>query len=485
VAAAEGGSSGGGSSGGERSDVRRVATSTAFGLAGRVAVLLLGLASVVVTTRYLGPGDYGRFALALSFVQLFGVLADAGLTTIVVRELAARPERAPVVLGSALALRSVLAVAAAGAAALAALLMPYPPEVRVAVLIAGVPMILGLLNSAFVAVLQADLRAGRIAVADVAGRAAALAAVVVVAALDLGFYAVVGAAGVGAAVTLALTSWLARSWLPERPRAERATMRRLLAGAAPLGAALALNEAYFRADALIISLSRPFEELGLYALAWRVGELTATLPAALLVSVFPLLARYVATADPRTAAALRTAGDALIYVAVAIAVGGALGAPELARALGGDGFGGAATPLRILLVAAAIGFVSGLYGHALIARNKQLAALWLNVLALVLNVALNVALVPEYGIEAAAWVALGCELVLLAGSGWLVWRYLAYAPSFAALARAVPAAAAMAGAVWPLREESLAVSVTVGAVVYVAVLALLGGIDRERLAELR
>ena len=56
-------------------------------------------------------------------------------------------------------------------------------------------------------------------------------------------------------------------------------MRRLLVAALPLGAALALNEAYFRADALIISLSRPFEELGLYALAWRISELAATLPA--------------------------------------------------------------------------------------------------------------------------------------------------------------------------------------------------------------
>ena len=129
-------------------------------------------------------------------------------------------------------------------------------------------------------------------------------------------------------------------------------MRRLLLTALPLGAALALNEAYFRADALIISLSRPFEELGLYALAWRVGELTATLPAAFLVSVFPMLARYVATEDTRMGTALRTAGDVLIYAGTAIAVGGALVAPELVRALGGESFAGAATPLRILLVAA-------------------------------------------------------------------------------------------------------------------------------------
>jgi O-antigen/teichoic acid export membrane protein len=467
------------------SDVRRVATSTAFGLAGRVGVLLLGLASIAITTRYLGPDLYGRFALALSFVALFGVLADAGLTTIIVRELAQKPERTASVLGSALALRSGLAVAAAAAAALVALAMPYPTDVRVAVVIAGIPLICGLLNSAFVAVLQSDLRAGRIAIADVAGRTAALAAVALVAALDLGFYAVVLAAGVGAAVTLALTSLLARAWLPARPQADRATMRRLLVAAAPLGLALALNEAYFRADALIISLSRPFEELGQYALAWRVGELTATLPAAFLVSVFPLLARYVAERDSRMGLALRTAGDVLIYMGTAIAAGGALVAPEIARALGGEQFEAAATPLRILLVAAAIGFVNGLYGHALIARNLQLAALWLNVLALALNVGLNIALVPAHGVEAAAWTALGCELVLLAGSGWLVRRHLGYLPSFVALARALPAAALMAAAVWPLREQPLWLSVPVGAVVYVAALALLGGIDRERLAALR
>ena len=286
-------------------------------------------------------------------------------------------------------------------------------------------------------------------------------------------------------MTLALTSAMARAWLPSGPTADRPTMRRLFLAALPLGAALALNEAYFRADALIISLSRPFDELGLYALAWRVGELTATLPAAFLVSVFPLLSSYVARSDARMPTALRAAGDLMIYTGTGVAAGGALVAPELARALGGDGFAGAATPLRILLAAAAIGFVNGLYGHALIARDRQLSALWLNVLALVLNVALNIALVPPYGIQAAAWTALGCELVLLAGSGWLVHRHLGYRPSFAGLARVAPAALAMGLAVWPLRDEPLWLSVPVGAVVYVAALALLGGVDRARLAALR
>ena len=55
---------------------RRVASNTAVQVAGKGAVLALGAASIAVLTRYLGPGDYGRFTLALMYMQLFGVLVN-------------------------------------------------------------------------------------------------------------------------------------------------------------------------------------------------------------------------------------------------------------------------------------------------------------------------------------------------------------------------------------------------------------------------
>ena len=469
------------------SDVRRVAASTLYGLAGRGTVLLLGLVSVAITTRYLGPDLYGRFALALSFVQLFGVLADAGLTTIVVRELAQKPERAASVLGSALALRSGLAIAAAAAAALAALLMPYPPDVRVAVLIAGVPLVLGLLNSAFVAVLQADLRAGRIAIADVAGRAAALAAVVVVVALDLGFYAVVGAVGVGAAVTLALTSLLVRPLLPARPArrpGDDARARRRRAPARRRARAQRGLLPRRRADHLALAPVRGARPVRAGVAGQRAHRDAARrLPRR-------RSSRCSRATSPRSDArmpiALRTAGDVMIYVGTGVAVGGALVAPELARALGGEDFAGAATPLRILLAAAAIGFVNGLYGHALIARNRQLAALWLNVLApdperrrSTSRSCRPTGSRPPPGPRSAA--SSSCSPARPGSST----ATSATCPRSPPSPARCPRAALMAAAVWPLREQPLWLSVPVGAVVFAGAVALLGGIDRKRLAELR
>jgi hypothetical protein len=69
---------------------RRVAVNTAAQVAGRVIILGLAAVSIAIVTRYLGPTLYGRYALALAYIGLFGVLADVGLFTIVVREISKR-----------------------------------------------------------------------------------------------------------------------------------------------------------------------------------------------------------------------------------------------------------------------------------------------------------------------------------------------------------------------------------------------------------
>ena len=84
---------------------RRVASNTAVQLAGKAVVLALGAVSIAVLTRYLGPSDYGRYALALMYMQLFGVLADVGLYTTVVRDISKDPSRTEELVGNTLALR--------------------------------------------------------------------------------------------------------------------------------------------------------------------------------------------------------------------------------------------------------------------------------------------------------------------------------------------------------------------------------------------
>ena len=96
-------------------------------MAGKAAVLAIGLVSIAVITRYLGPDDYGRYTLALIYMQLFSVLADVGLFTIVVREISRDPSRTEELVGNTLTLRLLLSVAVIAVAAALSLLSPTTP----------------------------------------------------------------------------------------------------------------------------------------------------------------------------------------------------------------------------------------------------------------------------------------------------------------------------------------------------------------------
>jgi O-antigen/teichoic acid export membrane protein len=464
---------------------RRVARNTAAQAAGKLAVLAIGAASIAVTTRYLGAAGYGSFALALALVQMIGVLADAGLTAVVVREISREPRRTGELVGNALTVRLLLGLAVVAAAALLSLVLPYSPDVRRAVLIAGAPFLLGLASSSIAAVFQARLQMWRAAAADVAGRLAAFIALVVVVAADLGFLAVVATTAVGAAVALAVSVALVRGMAAVGPRTDRQVWRELVVAGVPIGVTLAVNEVYFRADTFILSLFRPFEEVGLYTFAYRVYELLALFPAIVMTSIFPLLSRFVVERRDAAARVVDAAADVFVAVGVPIAAGGLVLAPELARLVAGDDFEAAATPLRLLLCASIPAWISGLLGYALIAAGRQVSVLRLSLAALAINIALNLALVPSYGPDAAAAVALGCEAFLVAGGWLLVRRHLGVAPHLALLWRALPAAAVMAAVLWWQRDLSLAILLPGGAALYFAALAAVGGVDRRALEALR
>jgi len=464
---------------------RRVASNTAIQLAGKGVVLALGAVSIAVLTRYLGPGDYGRFTLALVYMQLFAVLADVGLYTTVVRDISKDPSRTEVLVGNTLTLRLVLSLAVIVLACALSLLLPYEPDVRVAIALAGAPLLFGMLASSYVAVLQSRLRMGRAVVGDVVGRAMALGLTLLVAGLDLGFYAVMGAAAGGTLTTLLVTWGLTRRLVALRFRFEPAVWRRLLVTAFPLGLALAVNAVYFRADTLIISLYEPFGQVGLYTLSYRILELALVLGTIFLNTGFPALSAAVAHDEARARRAIQSSFDLLVILGVPLVAGGFVLAPDVVDLVAGPDFADAAEPLRILLVAGALAWVNGVFGFALIAKERQLSALWLNLSGLVFNIGLNFIFVPRYGIVAAAVITVASEVLILAGSYSLMRRNFDFFPVPRTLAPALAAAGAMAGLLWLLQEFFVVLVALLGVALYAVLLWILSPASRTVATGLR
>ena len=178
-----------------------------------------------------------------------------------------------------------------------------------------------------------------------------------------------GAAAGGALATLIVTWSLTRRLAPVRFRVDPAVWRGLLIAAVPLGLALAINALYFRADTLIISLYEPYDQVGLYTLAYRVLELALVVGTVFLNTTFPVLSEAVARDEARARRAIQISADVCVMLGVPLVAAGLVLAPQIIELAGGEDFEDAAAPLRILLAAGALAWVNGVFGFALIAKR--------------------------------------------------------------------------------------------------------------------
>ena len=124
-----------------------------------------------------------------------------------------------------------------------------------------------------------------------------------------------------------------------------------------------------------------------------------------------------------------------------------------------------------------------LAGNLVLVLGLQKKFVWVAVAALVINVALNLALVRAYGFVAAAWITLATEAFVCSTSMWLCLRVLEMRLQVGRLARVVGAAAALTVVLALLAAAGAPLLVlVVTSAVYVPLLVLVGGLP---LAELR
>ena len=84
---------------------RRYFANTSWLFAEKILSMVVSLLVGVWVARYLGPGRYGLFGYAQSFVGLFAVVATLGLDSILVRELVKDENKRDVLLGTAFRLK--------------------------------------------------------------------------------------------------------------------------------------------------------------------------------------------------------------------------------------------------------------------------------------------------------------------------------------------------------------------------------------------
>lgn len=382
-------------------------------IAARVIVVVAGIGAVALASRYLGLAEYGALTTAMAFAATFTVLTDLGVSTVAIREIARNPEEERDVLGAVLVAGAVAGVFAA-LLAVGAMFVAYPGaenlEVRQGIAILLVQLVVAPVVGVARAHYTAVQRGWWLALGEVGLAVAMVAATAVVVIADWGFIAAVVAVASGYAVQALVMGALVVRDRVLVFRARRETVWRLLKLALPIAGMLVANYLYFRLDLLLLSWLKDDEAVGLYGLAYRVIEALMIVPSYLMLALFPEIARGTENRE-RLSQLITPALGAMAALALPVVALTAIFADQIVLIIGSEEFADAAPALRILMLALGISYLNGVYGNALVAVGRQKWLFWLTLLVLGANIALNLVLIPPYGVEGAAWAVVLTELL--------------------------------------------------------------------------
>jgi O-antigen/teichoic acid export membrane protein len=208
---------------------------------------------------------------------------------------------------------------------------------------------------------------------------------------------------------------------------DRAELVRLVEYAWPLVTVAATAVVMQTSDRFMLGSMAGPEFLGIFAVAYSLVERPTTLIcSSISTATFPFVVQMLEH-QGREAARLQSGrnGIALLAVMLPTCAGLALTADYIAASLVGPAFRpGVAALLPIMsFTALARGVRSHFIDHAFHLAGQPLRMLWTYAPATVLNIALNIYVVPRYGMLGAAWTAFLCQFGTVIG-GWFLGRSL-------------------------------------------------------------
>jgi O-antigen/teichoic acid export membrane protein len=423
-----------------------------------VAQLACAALVTPVITRAIGLAEFGGIAAATAVMQVLFVVAGLGLSTAIQRQYATRggPGDARTLLTVALTAAAVVTVLADTTGALWSPQLgfgSYGGAVRLAVVWAGVS---ATTNSALALLRSKDRLLGFSFVCflqSVGAAAASLALVTTVSPTATAFV-------LGQLLMQVVALSLALVWvMPGRlRRSDWALVRAALGYALPLVPAVLGTFVLSAADRFIVQSQLGAVEVARYQVAYNIGSIPLLLVSVLSAAWLP---RIFALDDTRERPAVLAASrDALYALLMPVVIGLSVGAPVMLRIWAPAQY----RPddlllITALVVIAVLPYTAGSTAtRALLSRGQTRWIAVATLAAAVANVALNLLLVPAYGLEGSALATFLAYLLLqrLLHSRIPVVAAPRRAPVRLLLGLAVAGAAALLAAALPTSDAFLA-----------------------------
>ncbi|MDO8486242.1 MAG: flippase [Candidatus Staskawiczbacteria bacterium] len=363
---------------------------------------VLSLALIILAARFLGAEEYGKFSFALAFIYLFVVFFDFGLSPVITREFARLKEKKEDFY-SIISLKVLLALGTLVLILLCSFLTVPEKDIQRMILILSLFLIAnsfwGMFNSFFHAHQKMEYEA----IFDT---------LQVLMIFAFGFFILFNypssenlsyAYFLSALITLVLISiFFHFKIFPLKINFNLLVWKKFLTMSWPLALIGIFGVIYGYIDSVMLGYWKMFAEAGWYNAAQRI-VMAGLIPMGFVgASFYPALSKFSKESKEKFQKVWDSEVEIMILLALPLVVGGWVLAQKIIYAFYSFEFAPSILALQILILTVGSIFLYRPFYDAMIVLDQQIKTFWVTIAGAVVNVVLNLILIPKYSLYGAA-----------------------------------------------------------------------------------
>ena len=407
------------------SAVRKVAKNTTVLLISQIISYILAFFYTIYTARYLGASGFGTISFALALGAILSIFTELGLSTLTVREVSRDKSLANKYIGNTIALKIILSSITLVSMVLVVTLLHYPPQIASVIYLITISFVVGAFTAIFYSVFQAYEKMEYQSIGQIINSIIMFTGILLIIKYQLSIVNF-GWIYLIASVISLIYGIIICMWKFVLPRIEvdlnlwkfvlskveidLNLWKFLIIEAIPLTISSVFLLIAFRVDTILLQIINGNVAVGLYNAAYSLMTALMFVPLVYVSAIFPMLSRLNVSSKELLKISYERSVKYLVILGLPIAVGTTLLANPIILIIYKSGFSQSIVALQILIWSIPIIFINYILGTAINSINKQRDTVKTTFVAMLLNIVLNLLLLPKYGLIAACFITVLTEL---------------------------------------------------------------------------
>lgn len=392
----------------------KVARNASWLMVGRVIQMVLSLVVGLMVARYLGPDSYGLLNYAGGYVTFFASLCNLGINSILVKEFIDHPDLQGETIGTTLVLRAFSSALSVAVIFGVSLFVDSEEPITIAVVFLCSLSVLFQIFETFNYWFQSRLESRATAVATLFAYLVTILYRVVLLVLHAGvvWFALASVFDYGVLAVLLVCFYRRHGGAALSCSFRRG--KALLAKSYHFILPSLMVSVYGFCDKFMLKQMMDSGEVGCYAAAQVICNMWCFVLSALIDSLYPSIMEAHKEGDEAAYLRLnRRLYCMVFYVSIVVSLAISVFSAPIVGVLYGEGYAGAVVPLSIITWYTAFSYLGVARNAWVVSEEKQSYLKWMYIVSAVLNVLLNLWLIPAFGATGAAAASLATEVATI------------------------------------------------------------------------